>query len=343
MNVGKTLYNIYTYPINRIGLLTKKNCVDIATNVGCRLSDIEKSGKVLTPEIISNVIKKEAPHIKLPNIVTTREQAVELSVKNGCPKEIAELSFDETVNSKCIAWYSPQYKGFYVPQVGQNTTNWREMPSEIIAHELEHYLYRSLNPALNLRSLFSKFLNKMDKNTISPEEKFKRHISNPNRNIPYNIQNKLFEYFGTLAHQLDKHPADFKSGDKAVLQLLKSPAFSGLTDVKRIDAYIRSIIRANIHPQNGQKNILKIIQKLFEDEARAYKVTENVINHADEVDKITPFGVRSYVCKRASEILDKEIQIAKEYKKIRKNKYIPHIKTGLPTNSYVGKHKVKDN
>lgn len=112
-----------------------------------------------------------------------------------------------------------------------------------------------------------------------------------------------------------------------------------MTDIKRIDAYLRSIIRANIHPKNGQKNLLKIIKSLFEDEGRAYKVTENVINYAEGSDKVTPLGVRSYVYKRACKLLNKEIKIAKKYKIIRKHKRMPYINTGLPTNSFVGRAK----
>ncbi len=337
MKVWKTVYNYCTYPINRIGLLTKKNCVDIATNIGCKLYDIEKDGKVITDEILSNVIKQEAPHIKLPNLVTTRKQAIETSIKNGYPKEIAEYTFDNVKQSGAFAYYSPLFEGIYITKYVPKSGDYRYQLFHVISHEMEHYLYKNYNPKIRLRNLYARIFKKANKNSIPTVEEFKKYLSNPNKNITYRIQKDFFEYFGTLPNQLDKYPIKCKSGEKAVLKLLQTPFFWGLTNTKRLDAYIRSIIRANIHPHNGQINILKSCKQVFEDEARAYKVTENVINHSDGVNNITPYGVRSYVFERASKILEREIKIAMIYNKIKKIRHIPSIKTSLPSNSYIGK------
>ena len=86
MRTPDCIYNFMTAPFNRFGIFTRRNCVDKATQIGKELVDITGT-ETLTKEVIESVVKKHAKGIKLPNLATTSEEAIELSVKCGMPSD----------------------------------------------------------------------------------------------------------------------------------------------------------------------------------------------------------------------------------------------------------------
>ena len=54
---------------NKLGLYSKRQCVDIATNIGKELVDLSSSGAELTTDLFQKTIKKYGKKINVKNIV----------------------------------------------------------------------------------------------------------------------------------------------------------------------------------------------------------------------------------------------------------------------------------
>ena len=134
MRTPDCIYNFITAPLNRFGIYTRRNCVDKATQIGKELVDIGKT-QTLTKKEVEAVVKKHAKGISLPNIVTTREEAIELSMKNGIQRSVAEAKFD-SMPIGYFAFMSNDFRGIFF-SVG----NWTKCRADIIPHELEHYFF----------------------------------------------------------------------------------------------------------------------------------------------------------------------------------------------------------
>ena len=63
---------------NKLGLYSKRQCVDIATNIGKELVDLSSSGAELTTDLFQKTIKKYGKKINVENIVKDHGRKIHL-------------------------------------------------------------------------------------------------------------------------------------------------------------------------------------------------------------------------------------------------------------------------
>ncbi len=320
---------------NRVGLYSKKQSVEVATNIGKELVDLSKNETQITKDVIQSVIKKHVPKAKV-NIITDKDEFAQV-IKNagGNPETI-----DLVTNSYAAMYFNisqGKAKGIFIP----NLKTTQDMSN--FAHEFEHYMYHEHTPK---RKLFLTALRKFEKST----EKSKPLQSEPSKKAVYeqvaaeaDIQDLLHRYFGIKHLALTGGLKDIKPTPEGVAELLRGKNFTGLTDEKRINAYIRTIIRNQMHPKNSENMPKLILTKItLDDEARAYGVSDAVTRYATGSGDITPFGLVSDIYTRTSRVLKNEIKTGMKYigksNTVEKNGFVyPHQKkTGLPSTSYCG-------
>ena len=324
MRIPKCLYNYLTAPINRVGIYTRRNCVDKATQIGKDLVDISKSA-LLTRADIDGVIKKHAKGIKMPNLVSSREEAIELAVKYGTPQPIAEARID-SMPKGYYALQSQLFRGIYI-----SPKAYAEPRADILPHELEHYFFENCT----FSKLWARFKYKtlgIGKRRITIDEGLEL-VKMKSNMLPKIIQPKLIEHFGTCPGQLEDFLASYSPNAKGFVELLSSDKFIGLKNKKRIDAQIRAFLRSFCNPKNGEVEALKNLKFVLKEETNAYTVSDRVLRYDAGKECLTRIGVRKEIYKRAVKILDKEIKIAKHYQKLAKktNKPLKEIKTGEPS------------
>lgn len=343
MDVTNLLYRIYAKPGNCLGLLTKKQCVHIATEIGKDLVDIRRSGQEVTREVIDEVLRQRIPNKKLPNIATNKDEYIAAGIKNGYSEPSMAASFQEFVDQKLLACQSQCIDGIYVPIEKYQ----HPLQMSIVAHEMEHFLHSN-------HTVFKKFQKFMSELTKKFHQK-KQHIT-PEAQNAYIMQKGTEASY--LFHSLedDLHRL-FGVTDEGGVKLLKgkinapkdyvdfyanAKSFSGLTNEKRLNAYIRAILRHHFHPKNIDNiKYLTPLKLHLAEEARAYEVSDKTILYALNTEKgvHTNLGLLSDIYARASQILSDEIKIcvlqhgvvedlAKQGKPIRR------YSTALPTSSY---------
>lgn len=317
------------------GFYTKKGCIETATNIGKELVDLQKSGKVITAQEIIDVIKQKAPHIKLPNIASNRDEFISLMQKNGANELNIAYILSEIENKNYAGVFNPDLKGMFF--IFDKETS--GIP-HISSHEMEHFMEYYCNPQTIIKRFFSfsknirRYLNdkrvkKELEYAIDKDSYINSQLSRMQRN-PLNIQQILIDPFAAdtrkYAHWSSKVVEGYEPTKKGLNEFLKSPIYSGLTSDKRIDAYIRAILRHYFHPLKTNPKFLKNLKECYEKEATAYQVTDNITRYSAGVEGITTGKIRSEVFKRAAKILDNEIKRAS----FKGNKKLAH-QTGLPT------------
>ncbi len=348
--------NILAKSINRVGLYTKRQCVDVASKIGKDLVDVSRNGDGINKDVIRNIIAKRAPKADIENIATNKDEFHSAMIKKGYSKEQSDMFFKDIENSGFGAFYSGYIKGIYVP------LEVMDKPEQMntVAHEMEHFLYNNNTveqkfakwlggKILKLQNKLAQAEKKTDMKSISIAEDVFSKIHVPEQNISQEaplmtsmenvgdkIQFDLLERFG-LNNDSIRIFEDLEPDSRGVKKYLCSGYFSGLHTNKRVSAYIRAILRNSIHPKNKDSvEELAAISKYLEDESRAYKVSDNVIRYASGKKGLTDAGIVSYIYKLASKMLDRESKLAvKYYTKNYDNPNPKHWVTGLPTSALV--------
>ena len=76
---------------NRVGLYSKKQSVEAATNIGKELVDLLKSDTSVTKEMIQSVIKQHVPKAKV-NIITDKDEFARVIKNAGGNLEALDMS-----------------------------------------------------------------------------------------------------------------------------------------------------------------------------------------------------------------------------------------------------------
>lgn len=364
MQVTSLLYRIYAKPGNMCGFLTKKQCVHIASEVGQELADMKKSGIDITREIFEDVIRKKAPGIKMPNIATSEQEMIEFGAKQGYSAEQIRELYQSLNEYDYIACHSELIGGIYVPLEKLVYPELMHAP----AHEFQHYLYNIATVKKSFQKWFKaklKILIGKQKDLEAKQSAKQASVHKPNA-VPQESKleqiteskfdrqmadNKKYSQIETDLQRLFKVNKDgelfivstITDNPEIYKKLYKMPKyFTGLTDDKRINAYIRAILRHHLHPKNTE-NLQKLIalRDLLQDETLAYGVSDKVIVHLLPSQKgTTNAGVISDVYRRVVKILNGEIktcivQFGKNQDLASKGLPIKHYQTGLPTSSVV--------
>lgn len=327
MFISKMARFIVSKTTNHFGYYTKQQSVDAAINIGKELVDLSKSGKPITKELIQSTIKKQVPKANV-RIVTDKNEF----------KQLLGESF-EAIDS-AAADYGAVYfnmgktKGIFVPSLNCSNPNSKAIPT--FAHEFEHYMYNEHTPKQSMiMKMVQKIASKKEKvKPSTPIEKFEtyEHIA-----LESDIQMDLIKYFGIENLIKTRGLKGVEPTAEGVTKLLKGKNFTGLTDDKRVDAYIRAITRRHINPKNKDSFVdLVTVKNTLDDEVRAYAVGDAVKRYMTDSENITGQGLVSEIYKRTSKVLKKEILKYLEYIGDNKTKVAKEVRTGLPTSAYVG-------
>ena len=123
-----------------------------------------------------------------------------------------------------------------------------------------------------------------------------------------------------------------------ILKFYSGNKYTGLNSPKRIDAFIRAILRHSANPKN--KNALKELKRIkigLSDELRAYKTSENVERYiTNNYKEISIQNLTVDIIERALRLIDKEIKIARKEAFLRLIGLRPKktYTTALPSASY---------
>lgn len=335
MALSKVLWNVSKKAGNYCGLYTKKQCVELSTNIGKELVDLSRKNGGLTNEVLDATVKKFVPHANV-KIFNSKKALQEELAKAGNSEQFVEL----ITSGRAAIYFNMQgrAKGIYIPRVETDT----EISNFV--HELEHYLYSEHTPkhkaimsgaqsltrmSEKLKSLFKKSSNDVGK-----------HNSGSHLFTEKDLQGDILNLFGIQHLEATGKLKGVGATSDDINKLLEGENFVGLTSPARRKAYIRAITRHNIHPKKkDQWANLQIVKATIDDEVRAYKVSDEVLRYASGSSDATWQGVMSEILSQTSKVLDDEIDLAWDVMKKRIGK--PKIKTGLPTTSFVGE-KYKD-
>jgi len=356
MQVTNLLYRIYAKPGNMAGFLTKKQCVHISTEVGKELADLKKSGVEITREVFEKVVRQKAPQVKMPNVASTEQEIVDLGTKRGFSESQMHTIFQSLDKNDIFACHSDIIDGIYVP------FEKLKLPEHMntLAHEFQHHLYNTTTVKKRFQKwirakAYAMKLKHMEKQAANqPQTAQKVSESVPKMrtdnfdermeasNIYSQIESDLQELF-----RIGK-PGQIpliakKTGDPKIFKrFYATEYYNGLTDEKRINAYIRAIIRHHIHPKNKDSMQFLIgLRNTLQDEALAYEVSDKVIAHVTPYPNgTTGVGIIADVYRRAVKIIYDELKIAvvecgKHEDLLQKGLPIKKYKTGLPTSAVV--------
>jgi hypothetical protein len=323
--ISKVVTKAVSYIEKGTGFYTKKGCVRAATAVGKDLADIQKVGKNVTADDIYAIMSREVPHVKKPNIAFGKEELAELLRKSNLNELEQRFIFHElylngSTSKHVKGIFNSGFEGIFVktdlPKMGIPT---------IIAHELEHYMEFYSNPRTRIRSFFeklkpsyrkgklayetrmAKILNSPDKDKLI-EQEISRRVANGPRVPSYGVQIDLTDGLGLKEALMQDELKKYGSSEEDVLKFLKSDIFVGLSNEKRIDAYLRGILRHYIHPKTNP-SCYRRLRNSLKGEINAYQVSDNVMRYEGS-DILTAAKVRTSLYKRLINIIDKEKLIA---------------------------------
>lgn len=330
MFISKMARFVATKTINPLGFYTKQQSVDAAINIGKELVDLSKSGKPITKELIQSTIKKQVPKANV-RIVTDKNEFKQLLETAG---ESFEAIDSAAADYGAVYFNMGKTKGIFVPSLNCSNPNSKAIPT--FAHEFEHYMYNEHTPKQSMiMKMVQKIASKKEKvKPSTPIEKFEtyEHIA-----LESDIQMDLIKYFGIENLIKTRGLKGVEPTAEGVTKLLKGKNFTGLTDDKRVDAYIRAITRRHINPKNKDSFVdLLTVKNTLDDEVRAYAVGDAVKRYMTDSENITGQGLVSEIYKRTSKVLKKEILKYLEYIGDNKTKVAKEVRTGLPTSAYVG-------
>ena len=321
MKIPKIL-NTTTWKIaNKFGLYSKKQSVEIATNVGKDLIDTAFGGTLVTKEVIQTTLKKYVPSADVKIITDKKEFA---NVLTTAGEDFEKL--DKAIISSSSAIYfnmQGKAKGIYIPYL--------DYVSDVsnLAHEIEHYMYNEHTPVRKtLVNIVQKFSNLKEK-IFRPATQNYEQISKT-----HSIRQELRRGFGVYHLNMTDGFSGVPDDTNSINKFLAAKNFAGLRDEKRITAYIRAITRHYLHPKNKKTLYQTILAKTtFDDEVRAYTVCKNVQKHVTNSDEIIWEGFVGEIFKKTSKVLKKEILVALN----PFNRSSSPIRPGLPKTAYCGK------
>ena len=220
--------------------------------------------------------------------------------------------------------FSPELRGAFA---GVKKENSETAIAEVFAHEFEHYLEHYANPQTILKRLADKlnpntyfkrkeYENQIERKLNSPDREnfIKEEIAKrPKRAIYVAVMEDMIRLFGAKRKDLPGMRTLVAEGYEPTTEgfeeFLKSPLFVGLDNDRRVDAYIRAIIRHRVHPL-ANPNKTAVMERSFNKEKTAYQVSDNLIRYKEQKEGITPAKVRVELFKRALKILEREKEIA---------------------------------
>ena len=311
---------------NKLGLYSKQQCIDIATNIGKELVDLSCSGAELTKDVFQNTIKKHGKKVNVENIITSKSELQELLTSVGYTKEeVHNLTNGSAASTFKLGRNGETVNGIYIPRITK--------PEDIsaFAHEVEHYIYDNNTPMMKALEKLCDFIE-----FISNKFKIKSDESLSHIYLQKNIQDKLRDMFGI--RELTLQEGKFKGIEptqEGLSQLLASEDFIGLTNNTRINAYLRTILRSEVNPKSRPKILdMLMLKNCLDDEARAYRVSDNINRYLSKSSYTSHEGLITNIYQRASNLLKTEIWYAIKNKIICKPKI---NETGMPTKAYIGK------
>lgn len=311
---------------NKLGLYSKRQCVDIATNIGKELVDLSSSGAELTTDLFQKTIKKYGKKINVENIVTSKSELLELLTSVGYTKEeVRSLTDGAAAAAFKLGRNGKNVNGIYIPSISKLED------LSAFAHEIEHYIYD--NNTFKMKAL-EKFCNLIE--FISNKFKIKSDESLSHIYLQDNIQDKLHDMLGI--RELTLQEGKFKGIEptqEGLSKLLSSEDFLGLTNDTRINAYLRTILRSEVNPKSRPKILdMLMLKNCLDDEVRAYRVSDNINRYLSKSSDTSPQGLTTNIYQRASNLLKTDIWLAIKNKILHRQKV---YETGMPTKAYIGK------
>ena len=329
MKIGQILNKAGRFLNDKSGCYTRKQCQELSIALGKDLVDIRKSGQEISLDVLQRVIKTRVPKAR-PNIITNFEDFKATLLKAGYGNDFAEAMME---NAGALHFRFSEAKGIFVPRLAE------EIGIYHFAHEFEHYMF---NTHTLWRKMIFSFVDmitlkekKAVKSVVQKQElKTRKDHKKTGSTLIDRLQASLRKFFGI--NEINKaggyKDLGLKSSD--VTEFLAGENYVGLTSPKRINAYIRAITRKELNPtKDGAILDILFSKGQLADEARAYKVADEVERYATGQKNLTRFGFISEIYNRTVKVLKKELIVA--IKNSIKEK--PLRKRKLPTNSFVGK------
>ncbi len=340
------LYNICGYNT------TKQNS-ELAVRLGQEVLDSCK-GQSLDDNLLFYCMKKYCPGMKISvyseiaskmrwnhcsdkklNIIIGEDKLRSYLKSLNYPKNIIEAE----VKCKGIFFpYAPGLKGgtIYLKDEG-NLKDLNRL--KVFCHEFNHFLdynystyytKRKIKNYLFKKSTLGKLLKRIHKSKTSNEE--------PKYII---VHENLVERFGLkdINLQQSTYIPNTSNTPDGILKFYGGASYKGLSNSKRVDAYIRAILRHSINPKNKDAiKELKLSKKRLSFEYRAYKTSEIVERYGTKnYNEISVQGLCIDTIKRLLKIIDKEIWVARKERFL--NLFGIHSKksntTGLPISAYI--------
>lgn len=307
-------FNITARIAQSTGFYSKKQLIKIAENIGKDFYEVSKNAEI-NNEILNKVVQK---NIKGKNIffVTNRKDLDYLFMSNGYHKLPEQI---EACYFKC-----GHTKGMFLP-----FDTPLERLSAMLGHESEHLLTAENNL---YEKIFKYLFNKAKRLSLSKEKAVPLSIDRRQR-LSDTVQKNLFINAFALAKlngSLRNIP--YNSSENG-FRVLLADKYNGLTNNKRIDAYIRGFIRNSIHPKN-KDSLLRLIKlrHIMKDEQRAYKVSAEIQRYTYKIanDEMPKTEFVSLLLEHTNKILNNEIKLSLKNKLF--GKYSKHeIKPAMPT------------
>ena len=319
--INKVVTKAVSYIEKRTGFYTKKGCVRAATEVGKDLVDLCRAGKELTSDEIRRVFAQRIPNLKLPEVASNKEELMALMQKNGVDELNQRFYSEFLFGQKKFAsgLFSPDLKGIFYKKGLVSPIE----AAEIIAHEAEHYMEFYANPQIIIKRFFRSLNPKVKMIKVYHKERLERALHSPDKNkiLDRWVNERLnkissdtkyvdlMDYFGVYCSPPGS-PRIFKGfspNKDGFMKYLASDAYNGLYSDKRVDAYIRGVLRHDLQPGSVMKLMYKSLRRSFKSEANAYQVSDNMFRYIDGQEALTSAKIRSLVFERALKILDKEL------------------------------------
>ncbi len=276
MQIATPLYQIADKVSARTGIYTTRQCRRIATQVGKDIVDAQRNNKDenITKQF-RDIVHKYVPKARFGFL-------------------LYEDSKNETANTtdksrkKVVGYY--HYLENLIIMDSQYAEPKNASLASILSHEFCHYM------TMNHTAKFvkqTKMLREMYNRTDL------QNIINPAKMKP-NFQRELLKMTNLNA-------ASCLKDEQELLEYFSGDKYNGLTSKKRLNAYITSILRYFLKPNDIKtKDRLESIIDLFKDEIYAYGVSENVSEYQqNNAEKVTAHN-RVLLYKMVVKILKRE-------------------------------------
>lgn len=323
MRVNNLIYKSSRFLNDKIGLYSRKQCVRISTELGKDLVDFKNKGGEITKDVLQNFLKRHVPKANVEIITTAQEYE----------QKLLNIGYTPEVIKKIKQGMSAQYfnhlgsRGIYIPELDKKNT------ISNFAHEVEHFMSHE-------HFLPTKILLKIRDKILAPEPGQPKEIidlakyNKSSNNKKKNLETFLSDFFDLNEIKNHSYYNKKELNSKNLYDVFANDHYEGLTSKKRVEAYIRAIIRNVVHPTEEDAFIkLTSVKRVISEEYRAYQVSDLVTKYSRGNNNMTAAGLRSHIYKITSKILKKERRLAF----INSFKDTPIKKTGLPTKAFIEK------